>query len=107
MKPVVDVVYRSFDSSPALNKIISKKLEKLSRFNNQISHSRVVLNAPHNNQLKGKHFRASIELGLKGQPITVTHDDESIHVAVRDAFISAERKLKQLATKQRNLRQTH
>lgn len=104
MKPAVDVVYRDLDSSAALNEIITKKLEKLNRYTDQIVHSRVVIDIPHNRKHKGKQFRASIELDIKGHPVAVTQDDESIHVAVRDAFSSAERKVKQLAARQRNTR---
>jgi len=104
MKPAVDVVYRDLDSSAALNDIILKKLEKLNRYTDQIVHSRVVLDVPHNHKHKGKQFRASIELDIKGHPVAITQDDESIHVAVRDAFSSAERKVKQLAARQRNTR---
>lgn len=102
MKPAVDVVYRDLDSSAALNEIITKKLEKLNRYTDQIVHSRVVLDVPHNHKHKGKQFRASIELDIKGHPVAITQDDESIHIAVRDAFSSAERKVKQLAARQRN-----
>lgn len=101
MKPAVDVVYRDLESSAALNEIISKKLEKLNRFTDQIIHSRVVLDTPHNHKHKGKQFRASIELDIKGHPIAITQDNESIHLAVRDAFSSAERKVKQITAKQR------
>lgn len=104
MKPAVDVVYRDLDSSAALNDIITKKLEKLNRYTDQIVHSRVVLDIPHNHKHKGKQFRASIELDIKGHPVAITQDDESIHVAVRDAFSSAERKVKQLVDRQRNIR---
>jgi ribosomal subunit interface protein len=104
MKPAVDVVYRDLDSSAALNDIILKKLEKLNRYTDQIVHSRVVLDVPHNHKHKGKQFRASIELDIKGHPVAITQDDESIHVAVRDAFSSAERKVKQLAARQRTTR---
>lgn len=104
MKPAVDVVYRDLDSSAALNEIILKKLEKLNRYTDQIVHSRVVIDVPHNHKHKGKQFRASIELDMKGHPVAITQDDESIHVAVRDAFSSAERKVKQLAARQRNTR---
>ncbi len=104
MKPAVDVVYRDLDSSAALNDIIIKKLEKLSRYTDQLVHSRVVLDTPHHHKHKGKQFRASIELDIAGHPLSITQDDESIHVAVRDAFSSAERKVKQLAARQRNIR---
>ncbi len=102
MKPAVDVVYRDLDSSAALNDIILKKLEKLSRYTDQITHSRIVLDTPHQHKHKGKHFRACIELEFKGHPLAITHDDESIHIAVRDAFSSAERKVKQLVARQRS-----
>lgn len=107
MKPAVDVVYRDLDSSLALNETIFKKVEKLSRFNDQIIHSRVVLDIPHNHKHKGKNFRASIELDVKGGAVAVTQKDESIHVAVREAFISAERKIKQMVAKRRDGRQIH
>lgn len=107
MKPVVDVIYRDLDSSAALNEVISKKAEKLHRFTDQIIHSRVVLDTPHNHKHKGKQYRASIELDVKGGSVAVVRDDESIHVAVRDAFLTAERKIKQLNAKTRDTRQTH
>jgi len=95
MKSNADVVYRDLDPSPALSSTIYKKIEKLHRFSDSIVHSRVVLDIPHNHKHKGKLFRASIELGIKGAPITVSHDDPSVHVAVRDAFATCERKLKE------------
>ena len=103
MKPAVDVLYRDLEFSPALNEVISKKLEKLNRYSDQIIHSRVVLDTPHNHKHKGKQFRASIEIDIKGHPIAIAQDNESIHLAVRDAFISAERKVKQIAARKRTL----
>lgn len=101
MKSAVDVVYRDMNSSPALNDAISKKIEKLNRYTDQIVHSRVVIDIPHNHKHKGKQFRASIEIDIKGSPIAVAQDNESIHIAVRDAFNTAERKIKQLSARQR------
>ena len=103
MKPAVDVLHRDLEFSPALNEVISKKLEKLNRYSDQIIHSRVVLDTPHNHKHKGKQFRASIEIDIKGHPIAIAQDNESIHLAVRDAFISAERKVKQIAARKRTL----
>ena len=88
------VTYRDMDPSQALNAIIEKRLQKLERYSGSIQASRVVLETPHNHKHKGKHFRATVELEVKGSPITVSQDDPSIHVAVRDAFNIAERKLK-------------
>ncbi|ODS24420.1 30S ribosomal protein S30 [Candidatus Endobugula sertula] len=89
-----NVTYRDLDASEALNAIISKRLTKLGRYCSDIKHSRVVLDSPHNHKHKGKQFRATVEIDLKGNPINICQDDPSIHVAVRDAFDVAERKLK-------------
>ena len=35
-----------------------------------------------------------MEIDIKGSPIMICQDDTSIHIAVRDAFDVAERKLK-------------
>ncbi|VUD48665.1 hypothetical protein TDB9533_01279 [Thalassocella blandensis] len=104
MKSNADVVYRDFDSSPALNDIIYKKIEKLNRYSDSILHSRVVLDAPHKHKHKGKLYRASIEIGVKGAPITVSQDDPSVHIAVRDAFSALERKLKEESAKRKQAR---
>lgn len=103
MKSAVDVLYRDLAFSASLNDVISKKIEKLNRYSDQIMHSRVVLDTPHNHKQKGKQFRASIEIDIKGHPIAVTQNKESIHLAVRDAFNSAERKLKQITARHRTV----
>lgn len=100
-----NVTYRDLDTSDALNAIINKRLQKLGRFSSDIQHSRVVLDSPHNHKHKGKEFRATVELDIKGCPITVTQNDMSIHVAVRDAFDVAERKLKSYTQQLQSKRQ--
>ncbi|WP_370978673.1 ribosome hibernation-promoting factor, HPF/YfiA family [Agaribacterium sp. ZY112] len=104
MKSNAEVVYRDIDSSPALNDTIHKRVEKLHRFSDSIMHSRVVLDSPHKHKHKGKIFRASIEIDMKGNPIMVSNDDESMHVAVRDAFETVERKLKQENSRRKDAR---
>ena len=104
MKSNAEVVYRDLDSSPALDDTIDRKLEKLYRFSDSIIHSRVVLDSPHKHKHKGKIFRASIEVDLKGAPLLVSHDDESMHLAVRDAFQTMERKLKEENAKRKQVR---
>jgi ribosomal subunit interface protein len=88
------VTYRDLDASEALNDTINKRIQKLERYCSDIQRSRVVLESPHNHKHKGKHFRATVEIEVKGNPITVSQNDTSIHIAVRDAFNVAERKLK-------------
>lgn len=93
------VVYRDIDASQSLTQSINKKISKLNRYSEEISSSRVVLEAPHQHKHKGKLYRAQIELAVKGNPVIIHNDDESIHVAVRDVFKKAERKIKELNEK--------
>ncbi len=102
MTPSLDVVFRDIDSSAALTQTITEKYEKLSRFSDLLGRSRVVLNTPHQHNGKKRIFRASIEMNLKGSPVVITHDHESIHIAVRDAFTAAERKIKSVTHKARS-----
>ena len=100
MRNAHQVVYRDIDSSQALTSTITKKLHKLNRFSDQVNINRVVLEKPHQHKHKGKLFRVQIELGVKGSPITLHQDSPSIHVAVRDVFRAAERKLKEVSSKE-------
>ena len=89
-----EITYHNLDSSPTLNEDINKRLEKLERFSSDIQHVRVVIDSPHNHKHKGKLFHVAIEINLKGSMIPASRDDTSVHVAVRDAFDTAERQLK-------------
>lgn len=99
-----DVVFRDFPNSPALAEKIHKKLDKLARYSDTITHTRVVVDSPHNHKHKGKRFRASVEFNVKGRPVMVTHDDTDAYVALRDAFKAAERKLIEAGHKKRVFR---
>jgi len=93
--PNDNIVFRDIDKSAALATTVSKKLHKLERYCGDIIQSRVVLEAPHQHKSKGKQFKASVELALSGNPLTISSENESIHRAVSDAFASAERCLKE------------
>ncbi|WP_295801868.1 HPF/RaiA family ribosome-associated protein [uncultured Microbulbifer sp.] len=93
--PYDNIVFRDIDKSAALADTVAKKLNKLERYCGDIIRSRVVLEAPHQHKHKGKQYKASVELALSGNPVTITNESESIHRAVNAAFNSAERCLKE------------
>ncbi len=101
-----DIVFRDIQHSPTLSAKIYKKLEKLTRYSDSITHTRVVLDSPHNHKQKGKMFRASVELLHKGTPVVVSRDDTDAYVALRDAFDVVERKIKETSSRKRNHRAT-
>lgn len=94
MTRVNQITYRDMGSSTALNAVIEKRLKKLERFCSDIKSTHIVLESPHNHKHKGKEFRITLEIDLKGNSITISQEDPSIRLAVRDAFNVAERKVK-------------
>lgn len=93
--PYDNIVFRDIDKSAALADTVSRKLNKLERYCGDIIRSRVVLEAPHQHKHKGKQYKASVELALSGNPVTITNESDSIHRAVTGAFNSVERCLKE------------
>ncbi|GAA5442239.1 hypothetical protein Misp06_00412 [Microbulbifer sp. NBRC 101763] len=102
--PNDNIVFRDIDKSAALATTVSKKLHKLERYCGDIIRSRVVLEAPHQHKSKGRQFRASLELAISGNPVTISSENESIHRAVNDTFASAERCLKERSERRKAMR---
>ncbi|WP_237060752.1 ribosome hibernation-promoting factor, HPF/YfiA family [Microbulbifer sediminum] len=103
--PNDNIVFRDIDKSDALADTVSKKLHKLERYCGDIIQSRVVLEAPHQHKNKGRQYRASVELAVSGSPVTISNESDSIHRAVKTAFESAERCLKERSN--RRIAQRH
>ncbi len=99
MQLPLQITFRHMDSSPAVEAAIRKRAEKLDRFSDRIMACRVVVEAPHQHQRKGKLYSVRIDLSVPGEEIPVTHEGpenhahEDIYVAIRDAFNSASRLL--------------
>ncbi|MFD1217898.1 MULTISPECIES: HPF/RaiA family ribosome-associated protein [Microbulbifer] len=102
--PYDNIVFRDIDKSAALANTVSRKLDKLERYCGDIIRSRVVLEAPHQHKHKGKQYKASVELALSGNPVTITNESDSIHRAVNAAFSSAERCLKERGERRKTRR---
>lgn len=102
-----EITYHNLDSSPALSEDINKRLKKLERYSSDITRIRVVVDSPHNHKHKGKLFHVTIEISTKGSLIPVSHDDTSIHIAVRDAFEAAERQIKSHAERSSPRKRSH
>ena len=102
--PYDNIVFRDIDKSAALADTVTRKLNKLERYCGDIIRSRVVLEAPHQHKHKGKQYRASVELAVSGNPVTITNESESIHRAVNAAFSSAERCLKERGERRKTRR---
>ena len=90
----LQITWRGIAHSEALDAAIRDKAAKLQQFYERIIRCKVVVELAGRHKQRGKHFVVRVELKLPGGDIAVNRDhDEDIHVALRDAFDAARRKL--------------
>jgi ribosome-associated translation inhibitor RaiA len=114
--PAVQTSFRHMAASAAVTARIEAEVEKLQRFFDGITHCHVVVIAPHRHHRAGRRFALHIELGVPRERLVIAHEtgarpgrddiarpvksDEvdaphkDVYVAVRDAFATARRQLK-------------
>ncbi len=113
MQLPLQITFRHMDSSEAVEAAIRKRAERLDRFSDRIMACRVVVEAPHQHQRKGKLYSIRIDLTVPGEEIPVTHSGpqnhahEDIYVAIRDAFDTAGRLLEDHARRFRGAIKAH
>jgi ribosomal subunit interface protein len=95
----IDVSFRNIEPSPAIEARIREKAAKLERFFDRGISWKVVVEARHRHQHKGKLYNVRIHLALPGQDLLVGHEHkldhahEDVYVAIRDAFDALGRRL--------------
>lgn len=88
----IDVSFRNIEPSPAIEARIREKAAKLEQFFDRAISWKVVVEARHRHQHKGKLYNVRIHLALPGQDLLVGHEHkldhahEDVYVAIRDAF---------------------
>lgn len=114
--PAVQTSFRHMAASAAVTARIEAEVEKLQRYFDGITHCHVVVIAPHRHHRAGRRFSLHIELGVPRERLVIAHEpavrpgrdivprpvksDEvdaphkDVYVAVRDAFATARRQLK-------------
>ncbi|MAF49505.1 MAG: ribosome-associated translation inhibitor RaiA [Rhodospirillales bacterium] len=96
----VQISFRNFEQSDAVEARIREKVDKLEQYYDRITNCQVVVEAPHRHHQKGKLFHIKIMLSVPGDEVVVTrdpkdaHSHEDIYVAIRDAFEAVRRQLK-------------
>lgn len=93
------ITLRGLEPNPALERVIRRKLSWLQRYFPYIMASRVVLEAPHRHQRKGRLYHMRIDLTVPGGELVVARNPsldlahEDVLVAIRDSFDAARREL--------------
>ncbi len=107
------IIWQNLSPSDAIETKIHKHIAKLEKFSDRLSDCRVVIEVPHRHHHQGNIYHIQINLTVPGSefvinrqpPAQQTHED--LHIAIRDAFESAERQLKDYAQQQRGEVKTH
>lgn len=109
----LQITFRHIEHSPALEAHIHQLANRLDRYTQEIMSCRVVIEAPHRHQHQGSLYTVHLDITLPGGEIAVTRDQhnnhahEDAHVALRDAFLAAERQLEQRVQKRRGKVKEH
>lgn len=104
------VTFHNTRRSTRIEEEVAEFAERLDKFHDRIQNCEVVIDKPHRQHNKGNEFHVRILLSVPGQKIVVTSpnpkhgDHTSLHVALRDAFDVAQRKLRVQREKPRDRR---
>lgn len=109
----LQLTYHNMDPSPAVEKAVREKADKLEQFSEQIMACHVTVDAPHKHHQKGKLYSVLVELHVPETEIVASrnpsgnHAHEDVYVAIRDAFNSVRRQLKEYEQRRRGQVKTH
>jgi len=94
MQVPLQITFRNFPRSEAVETRIREKAAKLEEFHPRITSCRVVVELRDRHHHQGKQFTVRLDIRVPGHELAIDSDhDEDIYVAVRDAFDAAARKL--------------
>jgi ribosome-associated translation inhibitor RaiA/cold shock CspA family protein len=113
MRLPLQVTFRHMEPSAALEARIRQRAEELDQFFERVTSCHVVVECQHPRHQQGKLFEVRIDLSVPGGEIVVgrdsgaNHAHEDAHVAVRDAFDAARRRLEDHARDRRGAVKLH
>ena len=93
------VTFDGIPVSDAVQQACWKEAEKLDRYYDRITSCRVVIAQPHTHHEQGNLFSVRVTLEVPGETLAVHrepsqhHKSEDVHVALREAFDAARRRL--------------
>ncbi len=113
MQLPLQITFRDFPPSEAIEAAIREKAQKLERYFDRIISCRVIVEAPHKHHHKGKLYEVTVDITIPGHEIVVSrdnhdkHEHEDIYVSIRDAFAAAQRQLEAIVDKMRGEVKAH
>ena len=99
MQLPLQITYRDVEATEAIEAEVRAEAANLERFYGRLTSCRVVVEAPHRRHRKGKIYHVRVDLTVPGAEVVVDrdpaagHEHEDLHLAIRDAFRAARRRL--------------
>ena len=99
MPATFSISFRNLGPSPSIETQVRRRAEELQQISDRITACRVTLEATHRRHRQGTIYRVSVDLAVPGGNVIVNrepgvdHAHEDMHVAIRDAFDAARRRL--------------
>jgi len=99
MNRPLQITFRDMPSSQALEDEVRRRADELSVCCPRMRSCRVLIEAPHHHQRKGRHFHVRIDVTVPDGELSAGHDapdqvrHEDAHLAVTDAFRAIRREL--------------
>lgn len=104
----LQITIRDMAHSEALDASIREKAARLEAFYPNIMSCRVVVEIPHKHKHQGKLFNVRVDVTVPGHELVFNRDlHEDVHVALRDAFDAAKRRLEDMVRVQRGDVKSH
>ena len=107
------ITFHNLEPSTAIEGVVREKIAKLEEFCDRITGCRVVVEIPHRHHEHGNLYQVRIDLTVPGEEIVVNREApphtqyRDVHVAIRDAFDAARRKLEEYVRRRRYDVKTH
>lgn len=99
MQIPLQIRFRNFESTAAVEAAVRKRAEQLERIDHTITSCRVTIELAHRHRHKGNLFHVVIDVRTPSGEVAVSrmpddeHAHEDVYVAIRDAFDAARRRL--------------
>lgn len=113
MKISPQIVFDGVTSTPQITDKITSEIAKLERYYKRIISCRVTISKPQRRHKHGDLYAAAVHLTLPGgkeivaaRNPTANHAHEDVNIAIRDAFLAAQRQLKDETEKMQKKEQT-
>jgi ribosome-associated translation inhibitor RaiA len=113
MRANTQIFWQNLSPSDAIEVKIRKQIAKLEKLSEHLSDCRVIIEVPHRHQHQGNIYHVQINLTVPGNQLIVNRQPsaqqshEDLDLAIRDAFESAERQLKEYTRQRRGDIKTH